>query len=73
MSDREDTIRSRAYRIWEQENQPDGRHEEHWEQAEREIGAEGKATEPSQQDGSTDASSERCVGPTAPGREATRR
>lgn len=33
-------IRERAYNIWEQENQPHGRHEEHWSRAKTEIEAE---------------------------------
>ena len=35
--DREDRIRQRAYRIWEDEGCPDGRDREHWDRAEREI------------------------------------
>jgi hypothetical protein len=30
-------IRQRAYEIWEREGRPEGREQEHWEQAEREI------------------------------------
>jgi hypothetical protein len=33
-------IQKRAYLLWEQENRPEGRHLEHWCQAEAEIGAE---------------------------------
>ncbi len=36
-SDREEKIRSRAYTIWQREGGPEGRGEEHWAQAEREI------------------------------------
>ncbi len=35
--DREARIRERAYQIWEEEGQPEGRGNEHWAQAEREI------------------------------------
>ncbi len=37
--DREARIRDRAYQIWEEEGQPEGRGAEHWAQAEREIDA----------------------------------
>jgi hypothetical protein len=37
MSDKEQRIRVRAYAIWEGEGRHDGRAEEHWRQAEREI------------------------------------
>jgi hypothetical protein len=30
-------IRQRAYEIWEREGRPEGREQEHWERAEREI------------------------------------
>ena len=37
----EERIRQRAHEIWEREGRPEGRHEEHWAQAHREIEAEG--------------------------------
>ncbi len=40
MTDREAIIRERAYRLWEAEGRPDGRHEHHWSAAEQEIGAD---------------------------------
>jgi uncharacterized protein HemY len=33
----EDAIHQRAYRIWDDTGRPDGKHQEHWEQARREI------------------------------------
>ena len=33
----EDRIRELAHRIWEHEGRPEGRHEEHWERACREM------------------------------------
>ncbi len=33
-------IRERAYNIWEHENRPDGKHEDHWSRAKAEIEAE---------------------------------
>ena len=35
----EDRFRQRAHEIWEQQGRPDGRQEEHWAQARREIEA----------------------------------
>ena len=36
----EERIRLRALEIWREEGCPEGRAREHWEQAERELGAE---------------------------------
>ncbi|MCF3935304.1 DUF2934 domain-containing protein [Acuticoccus sp. M5D2P5] len=36
-NDHEQRIRERAYAIWKRDGQPDGRHSEHWNQAEREL------------------------------------
>lgn len=36
-NDRENRIRKRAYELWEAAGKPEGRHDEHWEQAAREI------------------------------------
>lgn len=33
---KDDEIRSRAYRIWEDEGRPEGRHDDHWERARQE-------------------------------------
>jgi hypothetical protein len=38
MSDKEQRIRTRAYEIWEREGRREGRAEDHWRQAELEIG-----------------------------------
>ncbi len=35
--DRNDRIRQRAYRIWQEEGEPHGRDQAHWDQAAREI------------------------------------
>ena len=37
--DREQWLQQRAYAIWETEGCPEGRHREHWQQAERELSA----------------------------------
>lgn len=36
-NDREERIRERAHEIWEQEGRPQGRHDDHWERATREV------------------------------------
>lgn len=40
MTDREHDIRERAYSRWQSEGQPDGRHEDHWRQAQEELDGE---------------------------------
>ena len=35
-----DEIRKRAYELYEEDGRPEGRHEDHWHRAEREIAAE---------------------------------
>jgi Protein of unknown function (DUF2934) len=40
LDEREQTIRERAYTIWEQDGRPEGRSLAHWSQAEAEIGTE---------------------------------
>lgn len=39
--DKEETIKARAYQIWEEEGRPHGRHHEHWQKAMQES-ADGK-------------------------------
>ena len=38
MSEKSKRIHEHAYHIWEKEGRPEGRHEDHWLEAEREIG-----------------------------------
>jgi hypothetical protein len=38
--EREVKIKERAYQIWEREGRPEGRQQEFWDQAEREVQAE---------------------------------
>ncbi len=33
---KDDEIRTRAYRVWEDEGRPEGRHDDHWQQAQQE-------------------------------------
>jgi Protein of unknown function (DUF2934) len=42
----EERVRQRAHEIWEEAGRPDGQHDAHWEQAQREIEAEGSRPPP---------------------------
>ena len=42
----EDQIRQRAHEIWERNHRPDGKDEEFWHQAERELQEEGSSGKP---------------------------
>lgn len=44
--DLEGKIRERAHRLWEEEGRPEGRSEEHWREAERQVMAEEGLGEP---------------------------
>jgi hypothetical protein len=35
----EQAVKARAYELWERDGRPEGRHAEHWAQAEQELGA----------------------------------
>ena len=50
MSDQEleQRIRERAFRIWIEEGQPDGKDKEHWSRAEAEFGADTPPLQPDQ-------------------------
>ena len=43
MTDRDTKIRERAYQLWIEEGQPEGRADRHWEEAARLVDEEGKA------------------------------
>jgi hypothetical protein len=48
-ADRERTIGERAYAIWQEEGEPEGKHHEHWLRAEQECGDDsGSAASPPQ-------------------------
>lgn len=34
-NDRDRKVRDQAYRIWEEQGRPEGRHEDHWREAEK--------------------------------------
>jgi hypothetical protein len=40
ISDREERIRQRAYRLWEQAGRPEGAAQEHWERAAQDLDRE---------------------------------
>jgi hypothetical protein len=45
----EDQIRQRAHELWEENHRPDGRDEEFWHQAERELQAAEAGTNPAKE------------------------
>lgn len=44
--EREQRIRERAYRLWEEDGRPEGQADAYWQQAEQQVGAEASAAEP---------------------------
>ena len=38
--DRSEALKQKAYEIWEREGRPEGMHDEHWAQAQRELDGE---------------------------------
>lgn len=50
--DRDALIRQRAYQLWEKSGRPDGKAEEHWEEARRQIDAEQANSKPGKESGS---------------------
>lgn len=66
--DREERIRRRAHGIWEEEGRPDGRANDHWQRAFREIEDELRREEDSHQSGSNEVPAANIVvheGPTS--------
>ncbi|MGA6112911.1 MULTISPECIES: DUF2934 domain-containing protein [Agrobacterium] len=49
--DREAVIREKARAIWEREGRPDGHHERHWIEAERELSADAEAAKSKSENG----------------------
>ena len=74
--DREEQIRRRAYEIWEGGGRPEGSHEAHWQQAERELedeqtGTAGTSEESGEAQGvAASADSDADAPPTSPGQAA---
>lgn len=65
--DRDEEVRRRAYRIWEEKGKPEGEHDRHWSEAEREMVEadggkpgfeEGKPSVPDQETGGADLETE---------------
>jgi hypothetical protein len=57
-NDLEARIRTRAYTIWQNDPSPDGNAEKHWEEAKRQVEAEGEPADASDASG-MDQSAER--------------
>ena len=43
--DKDEQIRTHAYKLWEDEGRPEGRHDDHWSRAEQHVGMMGDGTE----------------------------
>ncbi|MFK0204473.1 DUF2934 domain-containing protein [Agrobacterium sp. NPDC090283] len=73
--DREAAIREKARAIWEREGRPDGHHERHWIEAEREVSADAAAVKPKSANGvkksaATKASAEKVPAKKTPAKKA---
>jgi hypothetical protein len=63
---RDEQIRSRAYKMWEREGRPQGRHEHHWHQAVREVDDESGEAGSEQPHSNADARLSGNEAPTSP-------
>lgn len=43
--DKDEQIRAHAYKLWDDEGRPEGRHEDHWSRAKQHVGMMGDGTE----------------------------
>ena len=43
--DKDEASKAHAYKLWEDEGRPEGRHEDHWSRAEEHVGMMGDGTE----------------------------
>lgn len=68
--DREAAIREKARAIWEREGRPDGHHERHWIEAEREISAEAEPAKPKSGNGVKKSASATASGEKGPAKVA---
>ncbi|WP_037488442.1 DUF2934 domain-containing protein [Sphingomonas phyllosphaerae] len=65
--DRHARISEHAYRLWQQEGEPHGRDQAHWDEAERAFAGEGPiADEPDPQDGDPQSATQDASGDAAP-------
>ncbi|WP_421398410.1 DUF2934 domain-containing protein [Agrobacterium fabrum] len=72
--DREAAIREKARAIWEREGRPDGHHERHWIEAEREVSAEaakGKSGNGVKKPAAAKASTEKATAKEMPTKKAS--
>ncbi len=67
--DREAAIREKARAIWEREGRPDGHHERHWIEAERELSADAEAAKPKSGNGVKKAAPAKASSATAPAKK----
>lgn len=67
--DRESAIREKARAIWEREGRPDGHHERHWIEAERELSADAEAAKPKSGNGVKKAAATKASTAKAPAKK----
>ncbi|MCZ4075692.1 MULTISPECIES: DUF2934 domain-containing protein [Agrobacterium] len=69
--DREAAIREKARAIWEREGRPDGHHERHWIEAERELSADAEAAKSKSGNGVKKSAAEKAPAKKTPAKKAT--
>lgn len=69
--DREAAIREKARAIWEREGRPDGHHERHWIEAERELSADAESAKAKSGDGVKKSAAEKAPAKKTPAKKAT--
>ncbi|MFJ1307129.1 DUF2934 domain-containing protein [Agrobacterium sp. P15N1-A] len=69
--DREAAIREKARAIWEREGRPDGHHERHWIEAERELSADAEAAKSESGNGVKKSAAEKAPAKKTPAKKAT--
>ncbi|WP_129793836.1 DUF2934 domain-containing protein [Sphingosinicella sp. CPCC 101087] len=68
--DREQRVKQRAYEIWEQSGRPSGRHDDHWDQAQRELEEEDQGRSAKTQAPTIESAAKRGATKRAPGASA---
>ncbi|SCY03590.1 DUF2934 domain-containing protein [Rhizobium sp. NFACC06-2] len=69
--DREAAIREKARAIWEREGRPDGHHERHWIEAERELSADAEAAKSKSGNGVKKSAAAKAPAKKTPAKKAT--
>ncbi|CUX23684.1 DUF2934 domain-containing protein [Agrobacterium tumefaciens] len=69
--DREAAIREKARAIWEREGRPDGHHERHWIEAERELSADAEAAKSKSGNGVKKSAATKAPAKKTPAKKAT--